>query len=73
MKIKCGFLAIGAGLTTLLAGLAIKEHCTKCGSALFGFGLAHVFLGAVSLMKGEGGIIPKQITIPMSNMEIDMQ
>ncbi len=71
MKIKCGFIVVAAGVLTMLSGLALKEPCEKCGCGLFGFGLAHVFLGALSLLKSEKGI-PDKISIPMSNVEIDM-
>ena len=73
MKSKYGYLAIAAGLATMLGGLALKEHCCKCGSTLFGFGLAHILLGSFSLMKNEGDMIPKKITIPIGDTELEMQ
>lgn len=73
MKIKCGFIAIGAGLLTMFGGLAIKECNEKCGSGLFGFGLAHILLGSLSLLKSEDGLIPRQISVPKTNMQIDLQ
>lgn len=72
MKLKYGCVAVAAGMVAMLGGLALKNHCEKCGCTLFGFGLAHVFLGSVSLLKGENGCIPEKISIPMSNLEIDM-
>lgn len=73
MKIKYGYLAIGAGLGSMLTGLILKDHCEKCGSALFGFGLAGILGGSFSLMKDEGTILPKHIQIPMCNKTIEME
>ena len=73
MKIKCGFIAIGAGLATVFGGLAIKECSEKYGSAMFGFGLASITLGTLSLLKSEKGVLPDCISLPMGNIEIDMQ
>ena len=73
MKIKYGYLAIGTGLTTMLAGLMLKDHCEKCGSALFGFGIAGILGGAFSLMKDEGTILPKHISLPMCNKTSEME
>lgn len=73
MKIKYGYIAIGTGLSAMLSGLLIKDHCEKLGSALFGFGVAGILGGSFSLMKDEGTILPKQIQIPMCNKTIEME
>lgn len=72
MKIKYGYVAVGAGLSAMLGGLLLKDSCEKCGAALFGFGLAHVGLGTLSLLKHEH-CIPDTISLPMGKVEIDMQ
>ena len=75
MKVKYGCVAIAAGSAVMLGGLALKNHCEKCGCTLFGFGLAHVFLGSLSLLKGENGCIPDKVSIPIPkcDLEIDLE
>ena len=71
MKIKCGYVAVGAGIASMLGGLLLKDHCEKCGCTLFGIGLAHVGLGTLSLLKQEN-CIPDTVSLPMGKIEIDM-
>ncbi len=75
MKVKYGCVAIAAGSAVMLGGLALKNYCEKCGCTLFGFGLAHVFLGSLSLLKGENGCIPDKVSIPIPkcDLEIDLE
>ena len=73
MKIKYGYLAIGTGLATMLTGLILKDSCEKTGAAMFGFGLAGILGGSLSLMKDEGTILPKHIQIPLCNKTIKME
>ena len=71
MKIKCGYVIVGAGIAATLGGLLLKHSCEKCGSALVGAGLAHVGLGTLSLLKQET-CIPETVSLPMGKLEIDM-
>ena len=72
MKIKCGYVVLGTGVAAMLGGLLLKHSCEKCGSALLGAGIAHVGLGTLSLLK-QDKCIPDTVSLPMGNIQIDMQ